>query len=97
MIQKITILNNSKLYLKFLSELQQTVMPFESRITVRKGEVEADAKSLMEILGLIDGKGNRIEITAEGEDAALALEAIRELAAGNFLKLNQETPLQEIR
>jgi phosphocarrier protein len=90
MRQRITILNNAKLYLKFLSQIQQTAVPFKSHIIVQKGAVVADAKSLMEILALIDGKGDKIEVTADGEDALQALEAIQQLAASNFLKLNHE-------
>lgn len=90
MKKRMTILNNSKLYLNFLSELQQTAIPFRSKITIKKGTVSADAKSFREILTLLDGKGQSLEIDAEGEDAAQALEAIRQLAAANFLKLNDE-------
>jgi phosphotransferase system HPr (HPr) family protein len=90
MKQKMTILNNAKLFLKFLSELQQTAVAFKSHITIQKGAALADAKSFMEILGLIDAKGDKIEVSAEGEDAPQALEAIRQLAASNYLKLNNE-------
>jgi phosphotransferase system HPr (HPr) family protein len=93
MKQKMTIVNNAKLFMKFLSELQQAAVAFKSHIIIQKGEALADAKSFIEILGLIDAKGDKIEVTAEGEDAPQALEAIRQLAAANYLKLNHEPPL----
>ena len=56
MTSKITISNKSELYLKFLSDLQQVAIGFNSRITVQKGVVTVDAKSFMGILALIDAK-----------------------------------------
>ena len=91
MSEKMTISNNSKLYLNFLSELQRVAARFQSHISVRKGTAVADAKSFMEILGLIDAKGGQLEIIAEGEDAQVALGAIRNLAIQNYFKLNPES------
>lgn len=88
MKQTISILNNSKLYFKFLSELQQTAGPFQCRISVQKGGITADAKIFREILTLLDGVGPHLVVTAEGEDAQAALDAISRLAASNYLKLN---------
>ncbi len=90
MKQKMTIVNNAKLFMKFLSELQQTSVGFKSHIIIKKGEALADAKSFMEILGLIDAKGDKIEVSAEGADSTQALEAVRRLAAANYLKLNHD-------
>lgn len=90
MKQKMTIVNNAKLFMKFLSDLQQTAVHFKSHVTIQKGAALADAKSFMEILGLIDAKGDKIEVSAQGEDATQALEAIRQLAAANYLKLNHD-------
>jgi phosphotransferase system HPr (HPr) family protein len=90
MSQRITISNHSKLYLNFLSELQQVAAHFESHITVRKGTLVVDAKSFLEILGLIEAKGGQLEIVAEGEDAKEAVGAIRDLAIRNYLKLNPD-------
>ncbi len=69
MKQTISILNNSKLYFKFLSELQQAAGPFQCRISVQKGGITADAKIFREILTLLDGVGPHLVVTAEGEDA----------------------------
>jgi phosphocarrier protein HPr len=87
--QKITILIKSKLYLRFLRELQSTASHFKSRVTIQKGEMVADAKSFMEVLSLIDSKGSRLEIVAEGEDAPRALETVRQLAEESLLKFNR--------
>ena len=88
MKKTITILNNSKLYFKFLSEMQQTAVPFQSRITIQKGGITTDAKIFREILTLLDGEGPHLVVTAEGENTPAALEAIGQLAASNCLKLN---------
>jgi len=62
----------------------QTASKFQSDIHVRNGEAGANAKSILEVLTLGAGKGAVITVTAEGEDADQALEALRELNARNF-------------
>jgi phosphotransferase system HPr (HPr) family protein len=49
---------------------------FASRITIRHGGREADAKSLIGILGLAVGPSTEITLVAEGDDADAALKAM---------------------
>ncbi len=49
------------------------------KITVAKGEKEANAKSPMKIMTLGAKKGDEIVIRAEGDDAEEAVEALVEL------------------
>ncbi len=56
---------------------------FKSKISIRKGRIEVDPKSFIETVGLLRAKGNRVEITAEGEDADKAVETLMELAVGS--------------
>lgn len=53
-------------------------------MTIKKGEKEANAKSILGLLTLGINKGSIIEVCAEGEDAEAALEAIKTLHANNF-------------
>ena len=54
-------------------------MTFTSRITVVKGEREADAKSILGVLGLGALGGTSLVLRAEGNDADEALAALAEL------------------
>jgi phosphotransferase system HPr (HPr) family protein len=54
---------------------------FGSEITIRCGEREADAKSLIGILGLAGGPSTEITLVAEGADADAALAALSQVLA----------------
>ncbi|MDR3413347.1 MAG: phosphoenolpyruvate--protein phosphotransferase [Formivibrio sp.] len=54
-----------------------TAKRFKSTILIRNAEEAADAKSLVGLLSLGIKAGHTIRVTAEGEDAAVALEAIK--------------------
>ena len=62
----------------------QTASKFKSTITVKNGDVSANAKSILHILTLGAGNGSTIRVIAEGEDATQALKALEELNASNF-------------
>jgi phosphotransferase system HPr (HPr) family protein len=57
----------------------QTAKQFSSRITVSKGDREANAKSPMKIMTLGAKKGEKVIIRAEGDDAEEAVEALATL------------------
>lgn len=54
----------------------QAASRFESRIVLRYGGQEADAKSLISVLGLTIRPSSEIVIAAEGPDAETALDAL---------------------
>jgi phosphocarrier protein HPr len=60
----------------------RAAMSFESAITVGAGEREADAKSLLAVLGLGATGGTELRLQAEGEDAEAALAALSETVSG---------------
>ena len=49
---------------------------FESQISVRNRDVVADAKSIMQMTMLAATHGTKLQIRAEGPDAAAAVEAL---------------------
>ena len=57
----------------------QAAKTFASRITVKKGRKIVDGKSIMGLLTLAAGRGARISIIADGQDAPEALERLIEL------------------
>ncbi|MEX1164175.1 MAG: HPr family phosphocarrier protein [Nitriliruptor sp.] len=52
---------------------------FDATITLHKAETEADARSLLAVLKLDVRRGDHVRVTAEGDDAEAALDALTEL------------------
>ena len=64
--------------------LARCVAGLTARVTVRFGDRQADAASVLALMGLGAGSGDRIEIRAAGPDAAEALRRLTELADRGF-------------
>jgi phosphocarrier protein len=62
----------------------QTAKKFKSNIRVIKGDLEADAKSILEILSLGAEQGDEIIIEAVGEDEKDALKTLVDLVNNKF-------------
>jgi phosphotransferase system HPr (HPr) family protein len=54
----------------------RTAMGFASDVQVATGEREVDAKSLLSVLALGAKGGTELRLTASGQDAAAALDAL---------------------
>ena len=57
---------------------------FSASIRVTKSELTVNGKSIMGVLMLAAERGSSLTITAEGDDAALAVEALARLVRGGF-------------
>ena len=57
---------------------------FSSSITVRKEQLSVNGKSIMGVLMLAAERGSSLTITAEGDDAAVAVKALARLVGGGF-------------
>jgi phosphocarrier protein len=57
---------------------------FQCDITVHKGNLAVNGKSIMGVLQLAASQGQTIEIEAKGEDGLAALEALAELIGNRF-------------
>ena len=62
----------------------KTAKRFTSRIDVRAGEKQADAKSIVKVISLGARKGTTITISAEGADEAEAVAALISLVESDF-------------
>lgn len=60
----------------------RTAMGFNATLTVASGDREADAKSLLAILALGAKRGTTLRLTADGDDADAALDALCGCVAG---------------
>jgi phosphotransferase system HPr (HPr) family protein len=73
---QLTVIDQSGLHARPAARFVQAASRFASRIVIRNGEREADAKSLISLLGLTVKLSNVITVAAEGVDAEAALAAL---------------------
>lgn len=73
---------NVDLHARPAAEFVRTAMGFSSQLTVASGERQADAKSLLAILALGAKRGTTLRLSAEGDDADAALDALGSCVSG---------------
>ncbi len=79
-----TIVNKQGLHARPASLFVSTSCEFDSDILLIKDENEIDGKSLMSILMLAAGCGDKISIIADGDDAEDAVESLNKLVNSGF-------------
>jgi len=72
----VTLPGGVDLHARPAADFVRTAMGFAASIQVAAGEREADAKSLLSVLALGAKAGTEIRLTANGEDAEAALDAL---------------------
>jgi phosphotransferase system HPr (HPr) family protein len=85
----VTVLNKNGLHARPSSVLAEAALRFEeTAISIRRGEMEVDAKSIMELLLLEAACGTELTLVANGPGAKNAVEALVALFEREFdLKL----------
>ena len=76
--RQLTILDPAGLHARPAARFVQVASRFASRIVLRYAGREADAKSLIALLGLTVRPTSRISLVADGPDAEAALAALVE-------------------
>ena len=81
-----TIVVNSPrgLHARAAARFVKTAARFDARVTVSKGGQTVSGGSILGLMMLAAGPGSEIEIDAEGEEAAAAVEALCQLIEANF-------------
>ena len=74
----VTLPGGVDLHARPAADFVRTAMGFDASIQVAAGEREADAKSLLSVLALGAKGETEIRLTASGEDAQAALDALRQ-------------------
>lgn len=82
--RKLTLTNRRGLHARAATKLVQCCQPFDARVTVHRGDQQADAGNIMSLLILAAPCGTELEVCTEGEDAEAALEAITALFEARF-------------
>lgn len=84
----LTVFNKVGLHMRPAKEFVQTASRFSSALRVRNLDrperPDGNAKSMIDVMKLGVASGHRIHVSASGDDAAAALEALTKLVADNF-------------
>jgi phosphocarrier protein HPr len=78
------IVNKLGLHARAAAKLTEVAGAFASEIWLSRNGRRVNAKSIMGVMMLAAGKGSRVLIEAEGEDADAALAALAKLIAARF-------------
>ena len=78
------VVNALGMHARPAAEFVRVASSFQAKISVAKGHVEVDAKSIMGVLMLAAERGSTLVISASGDDATGAVEALQRLVADGF-------------
>lgn len=79
-----TIRNELGLHLRAAASFVKLAERFSSDVTVRRGEICANGKSIIALVTLAAPQGTKIRVVVEGEDAEDAVEALVGLIEDGF-------------
>jgi phosphocarrier protein HPr len=78
------IVNKLGLHARASAKLTQVASRFGAEVWLSRDGRRVNAKSIMGVMMLAAGKGSRVVVEADGEDAEQAMGAILALIAGRF-------------
>jgi len=81
---RVTVRNRSGLHARPAAVFHDLANTFRAEVRVLKDGMQADGKSLIEILSLGAERGAEVMIRAEGEDAEAAVQALASLIQNGF-------------
>ncbi len=73
----VTVPGRLGFHLRLAAQFVERVQGFHSRIRIRKGELRADGKSILDLLVLGAAWKSKLQIEVAGEDAAQTVESIK--------------------
>lgn len=80
----VTIANDKGLHARASARFAECAAQFDADISVTKDALTVSATSIMGLLMLAASKGSTLTLTAEGSEAAEALEALADLVGSRF-------------
>src|SRR5262245_57373906 len=91
--REVRIRNKLGLHARAAARCVHTASRFRARVTVSRDGKVMDGKSILGILLLAASQGTSLMVSAEGEDAGAAVDALVALVEGGF---GEETPAPEV-
>ncbi len=82
--KKTVVQNKTGLHARPASDFVAAAKKYKSKLTIKTSEEEANAKSIILLLSLGVSAGTEVEICADGEDEAEAVEALVSLIDSKF-------------
>lgn len=82
--QQVTIVNKLGLHARAATKLAKLTQKFNASITLQLDDKHAQADSIMALMLLTGSQGKEVLVSAEGEDAQSALEAVCQLFSDRF-------------
>ncbi|MGO9057432.1 MAG: HPr family phosphocarrier protein [Candidatus Binataceae bacterium] len=82
--ETVEIRNRLGLHLRAATTLAQAAAKFKSTITIGRGKNQVSARSVTALIMLGAGKGTKLRLKAEGEDAQQALTELTQLFSNGF-------------
>ncbi|RME33260.1 MAG: HPr family phosphocarrier protein [Gammaproteobacteria bacterium] len=82
--REVTIINKLGLHARAAARLVKLASTFSATIALERDGREVNGKSIMGVMMLAAGKGTRLKIRAEGDDAEQALDALCHLIGDRF-------------
>lgn len=80
----VEIVNKLGLHARAASKFVTEAARFDADIRVRKDKREVSGKSIMGVMMLAAARGSHITISAQGDDAEPALDALEQLVSNRF-------------
>ncbi len=90
-VRDVEIVNKFGLHARPAMQFVELANKFASGIEVSKGELTVDAKSIMSVMRLAATKGTVLRISADGDDAADATDALAQLVENGFGEMGDES------
>jgi len=82
--ERITLRNELGLHARAAAKIVKISDKYQSQILVKRDGMEADGRSILDILILACPKGSSLTIEAEGGDAREAIDELRQLIENKF-------------
>jgi PTS hybrid protein len=81
---ELTLRNDVGLHARPAALLARSITGLDAEVSVRLGEETADARSVLALMALGARQGDQVEVRAGGEQAAEALQRVKDLVERNF-------------
>ena len=82
--REVVVMNRTGIHARPAFDFVQAAMKFKSDITLIKDDLTGNGKSLVNILALCLNKDSKLTISAEGEDAEIAVDTLVKLVESKF-------------